>query len=87
MVEIASARSRNRAWAEAHRDACPAARRQPNRRVEAAENRGGNRRPAGTSPRTVSGAIFLILEMYTPCSGLVQVSRPPLGSDLAHLGQ
>jgi hypothetical protein len=35
----------------------------------------------------VSGAIFLILEMYTPFSGLVQISSAPLRSALAHLGQ
>ena len=35
----------------------------------------------------VSGAIFLILEMYTPFSGLVQISSAPLRTALAHLGQ
>ena len=35
----------------------------------------------------VSGAIFLILEMYMPFSGLVQISSAPLRSALAHLGQ
>lgn len=36
---------------------------------------------------SVSGAIFLILEMYTPFGGLIQISSPPLRSALAHLGQ
>jgi hypothetical protein len=35
----------------------------------------------------VSGAIFLILEMYMPFSGLVELSSAPLRSALAHLGQ
>jgi hypothetical protein len=35
----------------------------------------------------VSGAIFLILEMYMPFSGLVQISSAPLRAALAHLGQ
>jgi hypothetical protein len=35
----------------------------------------------------VSGAIFLILEMYMPFSGLVQLSSAPLRSALAHLGR
>jgi hypothetical protein len=35
----------------------------------------------------VSGAIFLILEMYMPFTGLVQISSTPLRSALAHLGQ
>jgi hypothetical protein len=35
----------------------------------------------------VSGAIFLILEMYTPFTGLIQISSAPLRSALAHLGQ
>ena len=35
----------------------------------------------------VSGAIFLILEMYMPFSGLVQISSAPLRNALAHLGQ
>jgi hypothetical protein len=34
-----------------------------------------------------SGAIFLILEMYTPYGGLIQVSSAPLRAALAHLGQ
>jgi Sulfatase len=34
----------------------------------------------------VSGAIFLILEMYTPFTGLIQISNAPLRSALAHLG-
>ena|SRR5215472_7789521 len=34
----------------------------------------------------ISGAIFLILEMYMPFSGLMQISAAPLRSALAHLG-
>jgi hypothetical protein len=36
---------------------------------------------------SVSGAIFLILEMYTPFQGLLQLSSAPLRSALAHLGK
>jgi hypothetical protein len=36
---------------------------------------------------SVSGAIFLILEMYSPFGGLIQISSAPLRSALAHLGQ
>jgi hypothetical protein len=36
---------------------------------------------------SVSGAIFLILEMYTPYSGVVQVSSAPLRAALAQLGR
>lgn len=36
---------------------------------------------------SVSGAIFLILEMYMPFRGLIQVSSAPLRSALVHLGQ
>jgi hypothetical protein len=36
---------------------------------------------------SVSGAIFLILEMYAPFGGLIQLSSAPLRSALAHLGQ
>lgn len=36
---------------------------------------------------SVSGAIFLILEMYSPYQGLIQISSAPLRSTLAHLGQ
>jgi Protein of unknown function (DUF4239) len=36
---------------------------------------------------SVSGAIFLILEMYTPFEGLMQISSAPLRNALAHLGQ
>ena len=36
---------------------------------------------------SVSGAIFLILEMYTPFEGLIQISSAPLRNALAHLGQ
>jgi Protein of unknown function (DUF4239) len=35
----------------------------------------------------VSGAIFLILEMYMPFTGLIQISSAPLRSALAHLGR
>src|SRR5271168_771196 len=35
---------------------------------------------------SVSGAIFLILEMYTPYAGLIQISNAPLRAALAHLG-
>jgi hypothetical protein len=36
---------------------------------------------------SVSAAIFLILEMYSPYAGLIQVSSTPLRIALAHLGQ
>ena len=36
---------------------------------------------------SVSGAIFLILEMYGPYSGLIQISSAPLRAALAQLGQ
>jgi hypothetical protein len=36
---------------------------------------------------SVSGAIFLILEMYSPYEGLIHVSTAPLRAALAHLGQ
>jgi len=36
---------------------------------------------------SVSGAILLILEMYTPYSGLIEISSAPLRFALAHLGQ
>jgi hypothetical protein len=39
------------------------------------------------SALSVSGAIFLILEMYTPYAGLVKISDAPLRAALAHLGQ
>jgi hypothetical protein len=39
------------------------------------------------SALSVSGAIFLILDMYRPYSGLIQISSAPLRSALAHLGQ
>ena len=39
------------------------------------------------SALAVSGAIFLILEMYEPYSGLIQISSAPLRAALAHLGQ
>lgn len=39
------------------------------------------------SALSVSGAILLILEMYTPYSGVIAVSSAPLRVALAHLGQ
>jgi len=36
---------------------------------------------------SVSGAILLILEMYTPYAGLIKISSAPLRSALEHLGQ
>jgi hypothetical protein len=39
------------------------------------------------SALSFSGAIFLILEMYTPYGGLIQLSNAPLRAALAHLGQ
>ena len=39
------------------------------------------------SALSVSGAIFLILEMYSPYSGVIQVSNAPVRAALAHLGQ
>jgi hypothetical protein len=39
------------------------------------------------SALSVSGAIFLILEMYAPYDGLIQLSKAPLRAALAHLGQ
>jgi hypothetical protein len=39
------------------------------------------------SALSVSGAIFLILEMYTPYVGWVQISSAPLRAAVAHLGQ
>jgi hypothetical protein len=39
------------------------------------------------SALSVSGAIFLILEMYTPYAGLILVSSDPLRAALSHLGQ
>jgi hypothetical protein len=39
------------------------------------------------SSLSVSFAIFLILEMYTPYGGLIQISSAPLRSALIHLGQ
>jgi hypothetical protein len=39
------------------------------------------------SALSVSAAIFLILEMYSPYGGLIQVSSAPLRSALTHLGQ
>ena len=39
------------------------------------------------SALSVSGAIFLILEMYAPYAGLIQISSAPLRAALEHLGQ
>ena len=39
------------------------------------------------SALSVSAAIFLILDMYKPYSGLIQISSAPLRFALAHLGQ
>jgi hypothetical protein len=39
------------------------------------------------SALSVSGAIFLILEMYTPYSGVIAISGAPLRAALAQLGQ
>jgi hypothetical protein len=39
------------------------------------------------SALSVSGAIFLILEMYTPYGGLIEVSSAPLRAALAQLGK
>jgi hypothetical protein len=39
------------------------------------------------SALSVSGAIFLILEMYAPYAGLIYVSSAPLRAALEHLGQ
>jgi hypothetical protein len=36
---------------------------------------------------SVSGAIFILLEMYTPFEGLIQLSSAPLRDALAHLGK
>jgi hypothetical protein len=39
------------------------------------------------SSLSVSGAILLILELYTPYSGLIQISSAPLRAALTHLGK
>jgi hypothetical protein len=39
------------------------------------------------SALSISGAIFLILEMYAPSRGLIHISDAPLRAALAHLGQ
>jgi hypothetical protein len=39
------------------------------------------------SALSVSAAIFLLLEMYTPYSGLIHVSSAPLRAAIASLGQ
>jgi hypothetical protein len=41
----------------------------------------------GICALSVSTAIFLILEMYSPFSGTIQLSSAPLRAALAHLGQ
>jgi membrane-bound ClpP family serine protease len=37
------------------------------------------------SALSVAGAIFLILEMYTPYTGVIQISSAPLRAALVHL--
>ena len=39
------------------------------------------------SALSVAGAIFLILEMYTPYTGVIQISSAPLRAALVHLGK
>jgi hypothetical protein len=39
------------------------------------------------SALSVSSAILLMLEMYKPFKGLIQISSAPLYTALAHLGQ
>jgi hypothetical protein len=39
------------------------------------------------SALAVPGAVFLILEMYSPFTGLIHISSGPLRAALAHLGQ
>jgi hypothetical protein len=39
------------------------------------------------SALSVSGAILMILELYTPYAGLIRISSAPLRAALAHLGQ
>jgi hypothetical protein len=39
------------------------------------------------SSLSVSGAILLILEMYTPYQGIIRISDAPIRAALAHLGQ
>jgi membrane-bound ClpP family serine protease len=36
---------------------------------------------------SIAGVIFLILEMYTPFRGLIQISSAPMRNALAHLGR
>jgi hypothetical protein len=38
------------------------------------------------SALSVSGAIFLILELYKPYGGLIHISSAPMRAALAHLG-
>ena len=39
------------------------------------------------SALSVSGAIYLILEMYAPYTGLIRISSAPLQAAIAQLGQ
>jgi seryl-tRNA synthetase len=39
------------------------------------------------SALSVSGAMFLILEMYQPLNGMIKVSNAPLRKALEHLGR
>jgi membrane-bound ClpP family serine protease len=39
------------------------------------------------SALSVSGAVFLILEMYSPYAGLIHVSSAPLRAALTHLSK
>ncbi len=41
----------------------------------------------GFSALSVAGAVFLILEMYSPYAGFIQISSAPLRAALTHLGQ
>ena len=36
---------------------------------------------------SISGAIFLLLELYTPFTGVIQISNEPLRNAIAYLGQ
>ena len=50
-------------------------------------NRGETNASMCVCALAVSAAIFLILEMYSPFSGMIQLSSAPLQAALAHLGQ
>jgi len=39
------------------------------------------------SALSVSGAIYLIMEMYAPYTGLIRISSAPLRAAIAQLGQ